>query len=226
MTKRKSNPFERIKQYYVEDKDNDIYWWINEDGWEEFKDNFQDFFLDPKFHEGKTREINGKQYNEWLFEQSFGEFEGTIVDADCPECGHLLVKTESEIGFDEEDKKLYEGLHDLFFCSDCTYRSEDQIKLDQREADKWEAIKNAPEKPKFRVPGQTLEEFINHYKFDKLRLEDKVCVVCKKEVEVSDFYRTEDHAVIIFKHEGCTNSGPAIFIPQGKNAEQWKKLFS
>jgi len=207
MTKKRENLFERIVQYYVSDKDDNINWWVNEEDMANFRISHKDFFdEDPDFVK-ETRTISGKEFNDWLIGNTFGDHEGSFIDKDCPECGHLLVVRD-------------EDLPDEVFCSDCDYCSEEMIKADND----FDIELKQPE-VKLRIPGDTLEEFKNRYGFSE-GIEETVCIICKKVVPVSDFYRGRDMAVIDYKHEGCTNGGPSVCRPLGELEKKFLKLFN
>lgn len=220
MARLKKNLFERVKQHYVEDRSNDIYWWIDDSEWEKFRADFSDFFLDMPDFKKAEREISGKEYNEFLVGQPFGDFEGTITSHECPECSALMVRSVSQEGFIEVSEEP-------LFCTECEYENEDFKTYENRVTSHWEELRNSPPATKYREVGQTLEDFVDKYKFDLEDCAHKICVVCNKELYAKDFYRTDKYAGIEFGHvkdEGCKNSGAGIFIPQGKEVEKWAGL--
>ena len=142
----------------------------------------------------------------------FGDYEGTVVDYDCPECGHLLVQ-------DNDGNPSHK------FCSDCSWFSPE---LAKHHADKEAefSANRGKEVPKLRVEGDTLEAFMERHGFREGREVGKECTVCKrKDLPVTDFYvSTEGYAIISFTHEDCSNGGPAAMLPLGKKKEEWNKL--
>ena len=208
---KKKTSFEKVKQYFFSDK-GDLNWWVDEEDLEDHKEVWED---NPEMLEvKKERTISGHEYNKWLIGNVYGDYEGNFTDEECS-CGHLLIFP------DDGDCKGKER-----FCSshDCEFVNKEMKEYQDAEEVKWKRISDAPELPRFREEGQTIEEFMKKYGFTTFKPEDKTCVVCKKQVEVSDFYRTAEYAAVLFEHEGCTNKGPAIFIPQGKKAEDWAKI--
>jgi hypothetical protein len=225
--KRKTNLFEQVRQFHVIDEENGINWWVNEDEWEDFKEQWSDYFEEESNFLRGERVISGKKYNESLIGAPFGDHEGTIVDEDCPKCGHIMAEADMMI-VDEEDKKKFEGLTSPRFCTDCDYMNSDATIMFEREQKFWDDIRNAPPAPRYREAGQTLDEFLAKYEFSYDN-SIKTCVQCGNEVSVSDFYRTKDYAFVEFMdgHAGhCKNGGPTLVRPLGEKQEMWSNFFS
>lgn len=214
MTKRK-NPFVRTKQLFYDDG-LDIHWWVDEEDHKWFLDQFSD--LEPKLLDERT--INGKEYNEWMIGNQFGDYEGEYVDEDCPLCEHLLVLPDCH---SMSDKYTPNGKE--YFCSnfECDYENEHYKAYREEDARYWEEFRNKPESPKFREVGQTLEQFVERYKFGRFEKEVE-CTVCKRTVPVSDFYLSFGYAIISYSHEDCSNGGPSVLRPQGEKAKEWANL--
>lgn len=228
---RRKNPFKRTTQYYVDDGEN-ISWWVDEDELEEFKqqwcsDNGED---GPKWEDifkGKTRELSGKEWNDWMIGSPWGDYEGTIIDKDCPLCGCFLVNPD-EGGYHSDS---YDGSEEHCSNYDCDYKNQKMVDALAIIATKRKEDAETPPLPEFREPGQTVEEFAEKY---GICLETKeknppVCTQCKNITSVSDFYRTKDCAIIIYGKghaEDCKNKDcPALLVPLGKQREFWRKIF-
>ena len=137
------------------------------------------------------------------YDENYG---GTVLDKDCPKCGHLLI----EQAFGSS-------------CSECDYGDEEYLKHEKD----LEDSRNAPPLPRFREEGQTFEEFSKKYRFDLDRLSTRAgeCVRCKSTMNLKDFYRTSEYAAIEYVCPNCDN-GAGVFIPQGKSAEEWARILS
>lgn len=234
---KKKNPFERFKQYYYTDSEfdangeitshGDINWWIDEEDLEDFKEMWEEQIAAGEVVRLEEREINGKQYNEWINGNIFGDYEGTFVDEECPECQHLLINPDNIQHTLDEDKEFVrvQPSDKDRFCSnsECSYESPEQIAYRKSDNDYWNWLHEQPELPKFREPGQTLEEFCQQYEFSDIK-NPTTCTVCKRQVPVSDFYRNKLGAFISYEHDDCSNGGPTIIRPLGKEAEKWGKL--
>lgn len=223
--KRKNN-FERVKQYRytddVLDENGEVKlignfdWWINEDEHEHFKEHFlEDCDTDEITYLGE-REISGKEYNDWLIGNDYGDLEGTYVDEDCPECGSFLV---------EPNGIFYKtDMSGTRFCSECNYENDKHIEAQELEKKIREEEMNKPEKPKFREQGQTFDEFCEKYKVEE-GSETTHCVVCKNDVPYNDFYICDGNAFVTYEHDNCTNKGPAKIIPfSQKQRDKWAKI--
>lgn len=215
MTKRK-NPFVRIKQYFYEDGD-DICCWVDEDFVDEFLSIHSDW-LEPDETGNiplkctEERILNGKAYNEWIIGNTYGDYEGIYVDEDCPECEHLLILPE-----------CYDDILPVNarFCSSCDYENKEFKEYIKERDARWK--RDDKPLPRIKEVGQTLDEFIEKYGF--VRFEKEIeCVVCNRVVPVSDYYRSGGYAIISYEHDNCTNGGPCVAIPQGKEAKRWGEI--
>lgn len=232
---KKKNPFERFKQYYYSDNDfdekgevtsrGDINWWIDEDDLEDFKEQWEEQLTSGDIKLIEEREINGKEYNEWIIGNYFGDFEGKYMDEECPECQCLLVDPECREHDDSNHEfKRVQPTGKERFCSnhECEYVSEEFDAYLKSDEEFWTWLGKQPELPKFREDGQTFEEFCEKYGFEaKPTME---CITCKNIVPYSDFYRNKMGAHISYSHDECTNKGPSIYRPLGKEAEKWASL--
>lgn len=226
--KLRTNLFERIKQHFVDDEC-DMHWWIDDDELEEFKKVHSDSFDSGEAKITDTREVSGKEWNNWWIGGVWGDFEGVIVNEDCPECGHLLVDPERE-------NREGESLPKCRYCTDCDYMSDEFKK--HREDDKkyWKELRNKPPEKKIKLEGETVIEFakrVGIQMFKKTGYYIKSdnywtkCTVCKREVPANDYYIGQDSgfAVITFSHEDCTNGGPCIGVPFKKETKkEWANL--
>lgn len=226
MTQRR-NPFVRVKQFYVEDENFDMNWWIDEEDLESFKKNWccEKGEDGPKWedcHKGDTRELSGKAWNEWMIGSHWGDFEGIFMDEDCPECGCFLIQP---AGLDEE---LATGKERHCSSHDCVYTNTAFDTYSRIDQDKWDEIRNAPEPPKFRIEGETVEKFAERHGIDLERMADKDCVKCKQTTAPNDWYQTKSYAAIIYGEghaEDCDNKGcPATLRPLGEELDKWLKI--
>lgn len=202
---------------------------VEKDRWEQWLEDVKgNVDTMPEF-EREEFTVQNREYNKLhIYGRHFDNHDNFIVDEDCPECGHLLVEKENMV-YEESDVDHDNGVFKRVgkFCSGCDYI--DQALKDHHEADdaRWKAIRETPPEPQFREAGQTLEEFAEKYSFG-LDKKDPVCVSCKRNVGVSDFYRTKDYAFIIHGKghaEDCENNHcPATIRPLGKQAEKWARL--
>lgn len=214
--KKKTNLFEKIKQFHVVDIP-EISWWIDECDWPNFKDMFPDLFEDGNNPVKGERILNGKEWNDWIIGSVFGDYEGHVMDEECPDCGHLLVApNEAEGEFKGKSPR---------FCSECEFVNDDLIAIEEEEEAESERARNAPSEPKIRLEGQTLEQFCNKYGFKYPEALKMNCIQCKRDITPSDFYRTKSMAIIIYSHThtGCQNQ-PAHVSPQGEKRKEWKDL--
>ena len=221
MTERKRNLFEKIKQTKIDTGDG--IFWVDDDDLDNFSDDIEEnpeAILD-------TREINGKTWNEQVIGAVYDDYQGTFLDEDCPECGHLMVRP-NNVGNIFDDKMPTTWKH----CSnyDCEYATPEMKKAWEDEKQRWEDMKNAPPAPQFRVEGETFQQFCervgmqmdgrkgrNNYQLDE-------CVRCKKQaLDPSDFYQTKEYAIAVFHHEGCDN-GPSVCLPLGEKQKEWAEL--
>jgi len=226
--KLKTNLFERIKQHFVDDG-GDIHWWIDDDYLEEFKEIYSDQFKDGDIKITDTREISSKKWNEWWIGGIWGEYEGILVDENCPTCGHLLVDPEKT---DRDDNPLPA----CRYCTDCDYVNDDLKAHHEAELKFWEDLSNKPPENRIRLEGETIFEFTKRVglQMDK-RTDYQIkndnyytnCVICKRDIPADDYYIGQDSgfAMITFSHEDCTNGGPCVGTPFKKEAkEEWNNL--
>lgn len=224
MTRRR-NAFERVKQYYVDDG-GDIHWWIDEDELEDFKNNWLDGVNWEEVHKPEdVRELSGHEWNKWMVGQPFGDYEGTFIDEDCPECGHFLVLATCN------HEELAEDQSKLKHCSefnDCSYETPEMKEYCKKVEEYWTRPKEKKESPKFREPGQTLEQFCEKYKIELSRKVNTFCVCCKMKVEPSDYYVITGYAMVVFGKghaEKCENKHcPVTAVPIGKERDKWSKI--
>ena len=228
---KRKNDFEWIKQEFYEDG-GDIHWWIDEDEIEEFLLSWGDDVPNgTMLKKTDERTIRGKEYNEWMIGNVFGDYEGDFVDEDCPECEHLLVKPNRH-----EDYFTGNELH----CSnhDCKWHNEAMKTFWDKNEAEWAEMRdpNKPEEIKIRIAGETIFEFAkrvgleldgkgNFYIKDDNYWTD--CMVCKRSIPADDFYigQGTGFAMITFSHDDCTNGGPCIGTPFKKETkEEWGKL--
>jgi hypothetical protein len=211
--KRKTNLFEQIKQFHVQDGP-DLNWFIDECDMENFKEMCPDLFEDGQNPVVGERVLNGKEWNEWAIGSVWGDFEGHVVDEDCPKCGHLLVAPNEAVDEFKGRKPRY--------CSECEFVNEDLLEIEKEEEKEREALRNEPPKPKFRVAGQTLQEFCAHYEIDFEKKQFSECYRCKAAMVASDFYRVSHYAVISYSHKeesSCVNQ-PFMFKPLGEKQKE------
>jgi hypothetical protein len=224
----KVNPFIRIKQYKYTDHELDengeiklfgnFMWWIDEDDLEDFKEVHADGFESGEIKLIEERVIKGVDYNNWLIGNVYGDYEGKYVDETCPKCGHLLVLPDL-IDHDRDPRPS----GDERFCSnnECDHTNAEYDNYLAEDEKFWEELASKPE-VKIKEPGQTLEEFNEKYGMEApVEME---CIKCKRIVPAKEWYRNKGYAVVSYKHENCSNQGPSMAVPLGKEAEKWANL--
>lgn len=227
MTKKKDT-FELVKQHFYEDG-NDIHWWINDDEVEDFLVSWGED--NPDLEKTDERTLRGKEYNDWIVGNVYGDCEGEFVDEKCPICGHFtVVPMGHEEYFTEKER----------FCSnlDCDWVNSEMTAYEESRRLEWERPKDSKPEVKLRVAGETIFEFVKRVKLD-MRTKDNVfikddnfwseCIVCKRQVPASDFYisKGSGFAVVHFSHDDCTNKGPSIGVPfTQETKKEWGSLVS
>ena len=222
----RKNDFEWIKQHYYEDG-GDIHWWIDDDNLADFLKewgNESDEHEDLKKTDERT--IRGRQYNEWMIGNVFGDYEGDFVDEDCPECEHLLVVPDRMEDYLTGKER---------FCSNgsCKYENEEMTTFWEKNEEEWDKIKDPNKKPEFKikVAGETIFEFEKRVSLSMLESRGffvrddnywTTCVTCKREIPADDFYIGQEtgFAMITFSHDDCTNGGPSIGVPFKKKNQR------
>ncbi|NRA76828.1 MAG: hypothetical protein HRU18_01360 [Pseudoalteromonas sp.] len=229
--KLKTNLFERITQHFYEDG-GDIHWWIDEEDEADFLETFSDAVEDGSLKKTDTRVINGKQWNEWWIGGVYGDYEGKIVNEECPKCGHVLV--DPEMDYDKNDEPVI----DARFCSnhDCDYVNESFKKASDANDKYWEDLRNKPPEKQIRVAGETVFEFVERVglSLDKRSGVKKCkdyywmpCSICGQTIPNSDFYIGQDtgFATVFFGHtceDGKNVNYPSVGTPFKKEAkEKW-----
>lgn len=224
----KINLFEQITQHFYEDG-NDIHWWIDEEDEADFLETHSDWLEDGSLKKTDTRVLSGKAWNDWWIGGTYGDYEGTFSDQECPNCEHLMVNSELEIEETGEDVKVQ-------FCSNhnssCGYVNEEYrrvLKLNNE----YEKVET-PEPPKFRIEGESLLDFCKRTKIDLERRKDayfkddthyNICTVCKNHVPVNDYYISFGYAIVCYKHDNCSNGGPSVLVPfTKKEQDKWSGL--
>jgi len=200
---RKVNPFVILNQYHYQDEEHSF--WVLEHDLEEFKEQWKDALANGmKLIKQDT--IKGNVFNSSIIGNIVGEYEGFIIDLECPACEALLVD--------------YHG--DGYYCTECDYENEQLV---QSQLEERERINNYTPPPKMKEAGQTLEEFVTKYGFSKEVFTPKQCVKCKLNInKPTDFYRIKGYAIITWEHGDCTNKGPSCAIPLGDEVNKWLDL--
>ena len=208
--KKKTNLFERVKQFHFHDEENETDLWVNEEDLPDFKlsnSHIPNDKLEKMLIGDRT--ISGKQFNEEVIgiAVDFGGPLCYVVDEECPTCKHLLLN--------HRDDKFPNAR----FCMMCDYVNEDLVLMDEYEASLFAVP--GPDAFKIREVGQTVEEFIEKYHFSEF-MKDVVCSACEQPItKVSDYYRTKDCAFIEYEHNNCENK-PAQIRPLGEMEKKWK----
>jgi len=231
----KINLFEQITQHFYEDG-NDIHWWIDEEDEKDFLESWGCPEENPDLKKTDTRIINGKQWNEFWIGGTYGEYEGTFSDQECPNCEHLMVNTDMEIEETGEDVKVQ-------FCSnydsDCGYVNEEYRRVLKLNAS-YEKKPYIPES-KIRLAGETVFEFVERVGLSCDKKPDKFvvlndnywteCTICKETVPCTDFYigSGTGFASVFFDHvckDGKPSNGcPSTGTPFKKSTkEKWNGL--
>lgn len=231
---KKVNPFILVKQYFYTDDEydpqgnitshGDMSTWVDEDYLEDFKGMWEEQLEAGEIRLEGERTLKGVEYNEKLIGSIYGDFEGKFTDEECTICQHLLVTPSLSSGHKDPtgNERQCSNYHE-----ECNWMNDELKEWYDEDKKWWQAIRDKPDPPKFRVEGQTLAQFCEKYGFSRdLRgdYSNHDCKVCKRLVPVADFYRTKDMAIITYEHEDCTNQGPSIIIPQGEQAKKWKEL--
>jgi len=228
--KLKTNLFECITQHYVEDG-YDMHWWIDDEDLEDFKETWSDAFEEEneeyKAKITDTRELSGKEWNEWWIGGTYGDCEGIITNEPCPKCEHILVDPEE---LEEPTAR---------FCSnhECDYINEAYEAYSKKLKKTFSRDSNEPPEIKIRLEGEDVFQFCKRVglqmdaRNDKFYIKDNTywspCIVCKKDIPVSDFYigQRSGFAVVHFSHEDCSNGGPSVGVPfKQKTKDEWDNL--
>lgn len=207
---KKKNPFIRFKQHIYQEYDRLV--WVNEDELDRYVENFKEDIEEGDVFIKESRIINGKTFNEELIGSVFGDFEGYLIDEECPECSHLLVTPEG-------------GLDSRKFCSnyDCNYANEAFTEWQKEDELHWKQLREAPPSPIFREVGLDLGGFIEKYGFSDIK-PLRECTVCLRQIPINDFFVQGGYAMITYVHEDCSNGGPCVAIPIGKEKDKWNSI--
>lgn len=70
-----------------------------------------------------------------------------------------------------------------------------------------------------KIAGETWREFADKYGIDSDG--KNKCIICKKEFdEPTDWYCIKDAAMLVWKHEGCKNTGPCKAVVFGESGKE------